>query len=78
MFFEDGSFIAFEQDALCRAFEIVVLPTLQGPHERRYASQAHPDGNRNQKKEIDHETGPAVIGAVSPPRSAARTFARGP
>src|SRR5262249_34258068 len=66
------------QDTLCGAFEIVVLPALQGPHERGQAGQPHPDRNRNQKEEIDHETGPAMIGVVIPTRSAAREGAEGP
>src|SRR4029077_13521598 len=57
-----GPFIGLEQDACRRAIEIVILAALQTPHEGRQSGQAHADGNRNKKEEVDHPTGPWLGG----------------
>ena len=74
----DRSFMIFKQNTLCRAFEIVVLPALQGPHEGRQPSQPHADRNWNQEEEVDHGADPRVSGVVSPVRTAARGLVHGP
>lgn len=75
-----GRVVSFrQQDSFGGAVQIVVLPGVQGPQERREARKAHPESDWNQPREVTHAAsaiwrGRAIVAApVSGSRSAFAT-----
>src|SRR6185312_5776873 len=59
----DGRICFFMEDAFSSAVEVVVLPGLERPHERRKASEPEAERDRYQVKVVLHSAASSMAGA---------------